>query len=136
MKENNHKMREPIPPFEFNTPPEYFNELNEVILNRINSENNNKSKKPNFRIIQWAVAASVILIIGVAFFNYNTQNTAPSISINELETSEIESYLETIELNDEDLLETLNITEISLNEEIQYNELLEDIDDELLYQYE
>jgi len=105
-------------------------------LNRINSENNNKSKQPNFRIIQWAVAASVILIIGVVFFNYNTQNTATTISFNTIETSEIEFYLESNELNDEDLLETLNITEISLNEEIQYNELLEDIDDELLYQYE
>ncbi len=131
MKEN-----KPILQYEFNTPPEYFNQLNDVILNRLETEKNNTGKLFKIRLIQWSVAASVVLMIGVAFYGYNTQNTAPLVSINNIETSEIESYLETNEISEEDLIESLDISELSLNEEIQYNEILEDVEDDLLYQYE
>lgn len=133
---NNMKENKPILQYEFNTPPEYFNQLNDVILNRLETEKNNTGKLFKIRLIQWSVAASVVLMIGVAFYGYNTQNTAPLVSINNIETSEIESYLETNEISEEDLIESLDISELSLNEEIQYNEILEDVEDDLLYQYE
>jgi len=133
---NNMKENKPISQYEFNTPPEYFNQLNDVILNRLETEKKNTGKLFKIRLIQWSVAASVVLMIGVAFYGYNTQNTAPLVSINNIETSEIESYLETNEISEEDLIESLDISEFSLNEEIQYNEILEDVDDDLLYQYE
>jgi hypothetical protein len=131
MKEN-----KPILKFEFNTTPEYFDQLNDVILNRLETENNNTGKLFKIRLIQWSVAASFFLMIGIAFYSYNSQNTAPLVSINNIETSEIESYLETNEISDEDLIESLDISELSLKEEIQYNYILEDVDDDLLYQYE
>ncbi len=138
MSQNTINMKEnkPILKFEFNTTPEYFNQLNDVILNRLETENNNTSKLFKIRLIQWSVAASFVLMIGIAFYSYNSQNTAPLVSINNIETSEIESYLETNEISDEDLIESLDISELSLNEEIQYNYILEDVDDDLLYQYE
>jgi hypothetical protein len=123
----------PILQNEFNTPTDYFNQLNDVILNRLENEKKSKGK---LRLLQWSVAASVILMIGVAFYSFNTQNTASSVSINNIEISEIESYLETNEISDEDLIELLNISELSINEEIQYNDILYDVDDDLLYQYE
>ena len=133
---NNMKENKPISQFEFNTPPEYFNQLNDVILNRLETEKNKTGKLFKIRLIQWLVAATVVLMIGVGFYGYNTQNTAPLVSINNIETSEIESYLETNEISEEDLIESLNISELSLNEETQYNDILEDVDDDLLYQYE
>ena len=133
---NNMKENKPISQYEFNSPPEYFNQLNDVILNRIETENNNTGKLFKIRLIKWSVAASVILMIGVSFYGYNTQNEAPLVSINNIETSEIESYLETNEISEEDLIESLDISELSLNEEIQYNDILEDFDDDLLYEYE
>lgn len=133
---NNMKENKPISQYEFNTPPEYFNQLNDVILIRLETEKKNTDKLFKIRLIQWSVAASVVLMIGFAFYGYNTQNTAPLISINNIETSEIESYLETNEISEEDLIESLDISEFSLNEEIQYNDILEDVDDDLLYQYE
>jgi hypothetical protein len=129
MKEN-----KPLTPF--NTPPDYFNQLNETVLQRIQYEREKSKKKFKIQLIQWSVAASVLLTIGLSVYNFNTQNTATTISFNTVETSEIESYLETYDISDEDLIETLDISELSLNEEIQYNELLDDIEDELLYQYE
>ena len=133
---NNMKEKKLISQFEFNTPPDYFNQLNDVILNRLETEKNNTVKLFKIKLIQWSVAASVVLMIGVAFYGYNTQNTDPLVSINNIETSEIESYLETNEISEEDLIESLDISELSLNEEIQYNDILDDIDDDLLYQYE
>ena len=138
MSQNTNNMREnkPISKYEFNTPLEYFNHLNDEILNRIETEKKITGKQFKFRLLQWSVAASIFLMIGVAFYSFNNQNTGTSVNINNIETSDIESYLETNEISDEDLIESLNISELSISEEIQYNDILEDIDDDILYHYE
>lgn len=129
MKDNKYPYKK-----EFETPPEYFNQLNDQIFTEINRIK--KSEKKNFKlnIIKWSVAASVLVILSFVYLNLKRDNEV-KISFNQLEYNEIETYFENHEINEDDLLETIPLEDLQITEDTLYNEIIDELDNDLLFQY-
>ena len=81
-------------------PNDYFDSFPSVVLEKINQQN----KSWIYRILpyqKYAIAASLIIIIGSAYFfipNNNWMHSASKVKLNEIITEDIESYVTNNEL--------------------------------------
>lgn len=94
------------------TPEYFFEEMQNAVLNKVVSKNQ-KTKGNSFRLIPFAIAASLILLISISLFN------KPKNEINfwaEVTTTDLESYvLENLEdFSDEEILTEITNSNIAI----------------------
>lgn len=105
----------------FKVPNLYFENLEDTILDRVQAPKTTKVislRKKAFRLIPIAAAASVMLFIGLNFFNFEKEVTSEEIAvwfendIYRISSDDISTVFEDIDLTDEETDSSIDINEI------------------------
>ena len=114
----------------FETPNDYFQNIDNKIFNKLKEGENSKvihlAKHSYFKVIGYAIAASLLLFIGLNNFKKDD-----AINFKALEITEIENWMDDdlISFSSFDLAEVFDESEISFSNEYSYSD--EDIIDYL-----
>lgn len=90
---------------DFKVPEQYFETLEERVVEKLYTKT--RFKVDINRII--AIAASIIIVIGIGVLSYNSNtNDSESITFNDLDSSDIAAFENSVEFSDEDIEELVS----------------------------